>query len=108
MSLLPAAALAGADDCLCCHQAYSSLGTGELVTHAVVLEIAAAVQRTPAQVLLRWGLQHELVVLPRSVLGSCLSSRSSVVGIQLKAGTAWWFRVKWRGLQRMRMCSGLH
>eukprot|EP00042_Codosiga_hollandica_P029582 m.164614 g.164614 ORF g.164614 m.164614 type:complete len:171 (+) comp53106_c0_seq6:384-896(+) len=42
-------------------EAYSSLGTGELVTHAVVLEIAAAVQRTPAQVLLRWGLQHELV-----------------------------------------------
>ena len=29
--------------------------------------VAAALGRTPAQVLLRWGLQHDLVVLPKSV-----------------------------------------
>jgi 2,5-diketo-D-gluconate reductase A len=31
-----------------------------------VRRIAAAIDRTPAQVLLRWSLQHNLVVIPKS------------------------------------------
>lgn len=47
-------------------QAYSPLTKGLRLAHPVVLGIARARQRSPAQVLLRWGLQHGLTVLPKS------------------------------------------
>ena len=47
-------------------EAYSSLGTGQHLRHPVVRRVAARVDRTPAQVLLRWCLQHELLVIPKS------------------------------------------
>jgi 2,5-diketo-D-gluconate reductase A len=47
-------------------EAYSPLGTGRHVSDPAVSKIASSVGRTPAQVLLRWCLQHDLVVLPKS------------------------------------------
>jgi diketogulonate reductase-like aldo/keto reductase len=47
-------------------EAYSPLGTGRYLSSNTVRRIAAKIGRTPAQVLLRWGLQHDLVVLPKS------------------------------------------
>lgn len=47
-------------------QAYSPLTKGLRLAHPVVQHIAQATRRSPAQVLLRWGLQHGLVVLPKS------------------------------------------
>jgi 2,5-diketo-D-gluconate reductase A len=47
-------------------EAYSPLGTGRHLSHQTVRRIAAAIDRTPAQVLLRWSLQHNLVVIPKS------------------------------------------
>ncbi len=47
-------------------EAYSPLGTGRHLSHQTVQRIAAAIGRTPAQVLLRWSLQHDLVVIPKS------------------------------------------
>ncbi|CAK0818766.1 unnamed protein product, partial [Prorocentrum cordatum] len=41
-------------------------GTRMLLGHEAVGAVAAEVRRTPAQVLLRWGLQMGCVVLPRS------------------------------------------
>lgn len=48
-------------------EAYSPLTKGLKLGDPTVVEIAEDVARTPAQVLLRWGLQHDLVVLPKSV-----------------------------------------
>ena len=48
-------------------EAYSPLTRGQQLDHAVIAAIARAVKRTPAQVLLRWGIQHGHVVLPKSV-----------------------------------------
>jgi diketogulonate reductase-like aldo/keto reductase len=48
-------------------EAYSPLTRGQRLGHPVVLEIAANAGRTPAQVLLRWGIQQGFVVLPKSV-----------------------------------------
>jgi methylglyoxal/glyoxal reductase len=48
-------------------QAYSPLTKGERLGHEAVVAIAERIGRSPAQVLLRWGLQHDLVVLPKSV-----------------------------------------
>ena len=47
-------------------QAYSPLTKGMRLDHPVVVEVARRVGRTAAQVLLRWALQHDLVVLPKS------------------------------------------
>ena len=47
-------------------EAYSPLGTGRHLQNETVHRVASRVRRTPAQVLLRWCLQHDLVVLPKS------------------------------------------
>lgn len=51
-------------------QAYSSLGTsarcGELLGQPAVTEVAHEVEASPAQVLLRWALQHGVSVIPKS------------------------------------------
>ena len=46
---------------------YSSLGTGRHLDDPTVGEIAARTGRTAAQVLLRWCVQHGVLVLPKSV-----------------------------------------
>jgi 2,5-diketo-D-gluconate reductase A len=47
-------------------EAYSPLGTGRHISDATVRRIADRTQRTPAQVLLRWCLQHEVPVISKS------------------------------------------
>jgi diketogulonate reductase-like aldo/keto reductase len=47
-------------------EAYSPLGTGRHLGDDRVREIAERHGRTPAQVLIRWAVQRELVVLPKS------------------------------------------
>jgi diketogulonate reductase-like aldo/keto reductase len=47
-------------------EAYSPLGTGRHLSNRRVAQIAQRVGRTSAQVLLRWCLQHDLVVIPKS------------------------------------------
>jgi diketogulonate reductase-like aldo/keto reductase len=47
-------------------EAYSSLGTGRHLSNETVRRLAQRTGRTPAQVLLRWCLQHDLPVLPKS------------------------------------------
>lgn len=49
-----------------CFQAYSSLGTGLLLSDHVVLDLAKEYGRTPAQVLLKWAVQQNVPVLPKS------------------------------------------
>jgi 2,5-diketo-D-gluconate reductase A len=47
-------------------EAYSPLGTGSHLGDETVKRIASDIGRTPAQVLLRWCIQHDLIVLPKS------------------------------------------
>ena len=47
-------------------EAYSPLGTGRHLANPVVTEVAERAGRTPAQVLLRWCLQHGVPVIPKS------------------------------------------
>lgn len=60
------ALLAGARERNIALEAYSSLGTGRHLGNKVVQGIADALGRTPAQVLLRWCVQHGLPVIPKS------------------------------------------
>ena len=47
-------------------EAYSPLGTGRYLSNRKVRAIADRVGKPPAQVLIRWGLQHDFVVLAKS------------------------------------------
>jgi 2,5-diketo-D-gluconate reductase A len=47
-------------------EAYSPLGTGRHLADERVRQIAERVGRTPAQVLLRWCVQRDLVVVTKS------------------------------------------
>jgi diketogulonate reductase-like aldo/keto reductase len=47
-------------------EAYSPLGTGKHLKNKQVSAIATRVGRTPAQVLLRWCLQHGVPIIPKS------------------------------------------
>jgi diketogulonate reductase-like aldo/keto reductase len=47
-------------------EAYSSLGTGRYLSNETINRLAQRTGRTPAQVLLRWCLQHDLPVIPKS------------------------------------------
>jgi len=47
-------------------EAYSPLGRGGLIKNSTVVQLAEEYQKTPAQILIRWALQHGTVVLPKS------------------------------------------
>jgi 2,5-diketo-D-gluconate reductase A len=47
-------------------EAYSPLEQGRALDDPVIVELAQRLGRTPAQVMLRWGIQHDAVVIPKS------------------------------------------
>ena len=47
-------------------EAYSPLGTGRHLTSDTVARIARRQERTPAQVLLRWGIERGIPIIPKS------------------------------------------
>ena len=48
-------------------EAYSPLGTGRHLKDSTVNQVARRMGRTPAQVLLRWCLQRDVLVIPKSI-----------------------------------------
>lgn len=46
---------------------WSPLGRGNLKDHELIVKIAHEVNKSPAQVMLRWCLQHDVLPLPRSL-----------------------------------------
>jgi diketogulonate reductase-like aldo/keto reductase len=47
-------------------EAYSPLTRGDKFTHPTLVALAEKHRKTPAQILIRWSLQHEVVVIPKS------------------------------------------
>lgn len=66
-------------------EAYSPLTHGTLINHPVITEVARRVKRTNAQVLLRWGIQHGMVVLPKSVNPARIAENAKVFDFTLGA-----------------------
>ena len=64
-------------------EAYSPLTKGRRLADPTVGRIAAEVGRTPAQVLIRWSLQKELVVLPRSSNAGRIAENAAVFDFAL-------------------------
>jgi methylglyoxal/glyoxal reductase len=59
-------------------EAYAPLTRGERLNHPVVLEVARGHSKTPAQVLIRWSLQHGNVVIPKSVKPERIRENSKI------------------------------
>ena len=64
-------------------EAYSPLGTGKHLGDEAVAEIASRVGRTPAQVLVRWALERDLVVLPKSTHQERIVENAAVLDFEL-------------------------
>jgi 2,5-diketo-D-gluconate reductase A len=63
-------------------EGYSALRGGTL-DHPVVVAVAERLGRTPAQVIIRWHLQHEIVVIPKSVDPERIRANADVGGFSL-------------------------
>jgi diketogulonate reductase-like aldo/keto reductase len=66
-------------------EAYSPLTRGMRLDNAVVRQIAARLHCSPAQVLLRWNIQHQHVVLPKSVTPERISENAQLFQFELDA-----------------------
>ena len=68
-------------------QSYFSLGMADpsesLLNHTLIHEIAAGQRRTPAQVLLRWGIQRGTAVVPKSANERRLKENLQLFDFQL-------------------------
>jgi len=65
-------------------EGYSALRGGTL-DHPAIVGIAERLDRTPAQVIIRWHLQHRVVVIPKSVNPERIRSNADVGGFSLSA-----------------------
>jgi 2,5-diketo-D-gluconate reductase A len=64
-------------------EAYSPLGTGRHLDNPTVAAIAARHERTAAQVLLRWGIQHGIPQIPKSTHHSRIVENSKLFDFAL-------------------------
>jgi diketogulonate reductase-like aldo/keto reductase len=64
-------------------EAYSPLGTGRHLRHPTVGQVAERVGRTPAQVLVRWCLQHDVPVIPKSTHRERIAENGDVFDFSL-------------------------
>ncbi|TSO25561.1 aldo/keto reductase [Lactobacillus sp. LL6] len=65
------------------NEAYSPLGTGGLLGNETVKEIGAHYGKSPAQVLIRWSLQHGFLPLPKSVHPEYIKANSDVFDFEI-------------------------
>jgi len=63
-------------------EGYSALRGGTL-EHPAIVEIAKRTGRTPAQVIIRWHLQHDVIVIPKSVNADRIRSNADVADFTL-------------------------
>jgi len=66
-------------------EAYSPLGTGRHLQDETVKRLASRIRRTPAQVLLRWCLQRNLIVIPKSTHRKRIEENAQVFDFTLSA-----------------------
>ena len=63
-------------------EGYSALRGGTL-EHPAIVAIAERLGRTPAQVIIRWHVQHQIVVIPKSVQEQRIRSNADVADFTL-------------------------
>lgn len=66
-------------------EAWGPLTKGQRLDDPTVAEIAGACGKTPAQVLIRWSLQHDFIVIPKSANPSRIAENADVFDFALDA-----------------------
>jgi len=66
-------------------EAYGPLTRGKRLDHPNILQVVNKYGKTQAQVLIRWSLQHNLVVIPKSIHEDRILENSRVFDFQLDA-----------------------
>ena len=64
-------------------EAYSPLARGRGLDDPTITAVAERVGRTPAQVMLRWAIQHETVVIPKSSRQNHIRSNAQLFDFEL-------------------------
>jgi 2,5-diketo-D-gluconate reductase A len=67
-------------------EAWSPIAQGKVLDDPAVVQVAGAVGRTPAQVVLRWHVQRGDVVFPKSVTRSRIEENFALFDFELDAG----------------------
>jgi len=66
-------------------ESWSPLGQASDLEAPTVVDIASSLGRTPAQVIIRWHLQHGFIVIPKSVHAERIASNFDVFDFELDA-----------------------
>jgi diketogulonate reductase-like aldo/keto reductase len=64
-------------------ESWSPLGRGNLLEEPTINHIAKKHGKSPAQVLIRWHLQHDLIVIPKSITPSRIKENAQVFDFSL-------------------------
>ncbi len=64
-------------------EAWSPLMQGQILTVQAVQELAEKYQKTPAQIVLRWDLQHEVVTIPKSTHAYRIAENTQIFDFEL-------------------------
>ena len=56
---------------------------GQIVTDHTVQKLADKYQKTPAQIVLRWDLQHEVVTIPKSVHPNRIAENAQIFDFEI-------------------------
>jgi len=59
-------------------EAYSPLARGERLKHPRIISLKTKYSKSPAQLMIRWGIQHGLVVIPKSTREERIRENSQV------------------------------
>lgn len=66
-------------------EAWGPLARGMRMDHPVITKVAKKHSKTPAQIFIRWGLQQNFVVIPKSVKKDRVVANAQVFGWSLDA-----------------------
>ena len=66
--------------------AWSPLGRGGVLNDPAILEISQEVGKSAAQVVLRWHLQNDTIIIPKSVTPSRIEENAQIFDFELSAG----------------------
>jgi diketogulonate reductase-like aldo/keto reductase len=64
-------------------QARNPLMQGQIITNQTVQKLAKKYQRTPAQIVLRWDLQHEVLTIPKSVHTNRIAENAQIFDFKI-------------------------
>jgi diketogulonate reductase-like aldo/keto reductase len=56
---------------------------GQIVNEQAVQKLAEKYQKTPAQIVLRWDLQHEVVTIPKSIHSNRIAENTQIFDFEI-------------------------